>query len=665
MKETSGTRCANPTRWLVSSVAIAAVVALGGRCPAAAQVTYGTLSNFDVFNDTGEECHGFEIELEGCSSSDILYTFGEPYERYGNPSVVDFPGGVYIRYESPYDPINQVFTQATPMAPSVISPTDGHACWNGGSADYLTSGCEHFGLEVNGNPTATRYRWLVADPINTGALQPSGTKVSIPAPIWNVSPPPPNAPDQVNPVVAAAIQPPPPQQYEFGDALWVKVFKTESPEPAELDHLLTDDPAVPQEQAETEVEWMLLQASQEADGELQNEAQVGDGNESVTRRYEFYAYTGAYDHETHEAMPIDDSDPVASDIGNYIGAQMAAINLVAVVIPTPTPTPSTTTCSSLNMVWRDANNAVIQSEPYTCGADDCLGFRCIVGDEISSECYDEAQCSALCTGLCIDIQTAQLDCETLCSLGTTLPTETPTDTPGTRRPIPRCQRRRPPTRRFRRIRRPIPRCRRIRRRTPRCPIPRRTLRWTRRPIPRCPLTQPRTPLSRRIPQRTRRYLTRPTNTPVPADTPTNTPVPADTPTNPPAPTNTPSLAQSADLVLVVRQVPRSARAGRRVGVRVTVRNLGPAVATGTILSLTLTGVQPEDVATLRIPLSCSVSGTSVSCPLGDLKRRRALRRIVSLKPSTTGPIGIAISASTTAPLLNPANAIASLTVAVQ
>jgi hypothetical protein len=622
MKETSRTRSANPTRWLVSSVAIAAVVALGGSRPAAAQVTYGTLSNFDVFNDTGEECHGFEIELEGVSSTDIVYTFGEPYERYGNPSVVDFPGGVYIRYQSPYDPINQVFTQATPMAPSVISPTDGHACWNGGSADYLTSGCEHFGLEVNGNPTATRYRWLVADPINTGALQPSGTKVSIPAPIWTVSPPPPNAPDQVNPVVAAAIQPPPPQQYEFGDALWVKVFKTESPEPAELDHLLTDDPAVPQEQAETEVEWILLQASQEADGELQAEAQVGDGNESVTRRYEFYAYNGAYDHETHEARPIDDSAPVASDIGNYIGAQMAAINLVAVVIPTPTPTPSTTTCSTLNMVWRDANNAVIRSEPYTCGADDCLGFRCVVGDEISSECYDEAQCSAVCTGRCIDIQTAQLDCETLCSLGTALPTETPTDTP-TNTPVPT------PTN---------------------TPIPEDTP--TNTPVPADTATN--TP----VPADTA------TNTPLP-DTPTNTPVPADTPTNPPAPTNTPSLSHSADLAVVARQLPRIARAGRRVGVRVTVRNLGPAVATGTILSMTLTGVHAEDVATLRIPVSCSVSGTSVSCPLGDLERRRALRRIVSLKPSIAGPIGVAISASTTAPLVNPANAVASLTVTVQ
>ena len=123
--------------------------------PAFAQTTYGTLSNFDVFNNTGEDCHGFEIELDGISSADISFTFGSPYERYGDPKLVDFAGGVSVRYESPYDPVNHVFTETTPQAPSVITPTDGHACWTGGSAGYLTSGCEHFGIGMNRNPTLT------------------------------------------------------------------------------------------------------------------------------------------------------------------------------------------------------------------------------------------------------------------------------------------------------------------------------------------------------------------------------------------------------------------------------------------------------------------------------------------------------------------------------
>jgi hypothetical protein len=310
--------------------------------------TYGTLSNFDVFNDTGEDCHGFEIELHGLSSREVLSTFGEPYERYGNPIVEDFADGVYVRYVSPFDPVAQAFTQTTPMAPAVITPTDGHACWTGGSGNYLTAGCEHFGLQLTGNPSATVYRWLVADPATPGALRPSGTKVSIPAPLWSVSPPPPNAPDQIHPVIAAVIAPEPPQAFEFGDAIWVKVFKTEAPDAAELHHLVTDDPAVPQEAGETEIEWALLQASLNNNGALEQEAQIGEGNESVTRRYEFYAYTGPYDAETHEARPQHDSAPSDGEVGNYIGAQMAAINLGPLdATPTPTETPAPTATATV------------------------------------------------------------------------------------------------------------------------------------------------------------------------------------------------------------------------------------------------------------------------------------------------------------------------------
>jgi hypothetical protein len=44
-------------------VALTACLAVG-TAPALAQTTFGALSNFDVFNDTGQECHGFEIELQ-------------------------------------------------------------------------------------------------------------------------------------------------------------------------------------------------------------------------------------------------------------------------------------------------------------------------------------------------------------------------------------------------------------------------------------------------------------------------------------------------------------------------------------------------------------------------------------------------------------------------
>jgi hypothetical protein len=340
---------------------------------AVGQTTYGELSNFDVFNNTGQECHGFEIELDGVSSSDVSFTFGAPYQRYGNPSVLDFAGGVYVRYESPYDQVNHVFTQATPMAPSVITPTNGHACWTGGSADYPSSGCEHFGVGLNRPPTNTVYRWLIGDP-GTGTLQPSGTTVSIPAPTWNVAPPPGGG----NPVVRAVIPAEPPEvNQEYGDAMWVKVFVTESENHVELHHLVTDDPVVPQEPSETEVEWTILQAGppgKKGHEELANEAQVGAGKKSVTRRYEFYEYTGAYDPENHEVMCGGDGScdtPLDGELGNYIGAQIAAVNLAQAAQPTSTPTQTPTPTVS----------PTPSATPGTC-AGNCNGDGAVIVSEI-------------------------------------------------------------------------------------------------------------------------------------------------------------------------------------------------------------------------------------------------------------------------------------------
>lgn len=74
--------------------------------PVAAQaqspVMVGTLGNFDVLNNTGQEAHGFEIQLEGVSSADIFRIFGNwggtNVIRYGAGTATDYPGGVYVRW---------------------------------------------------------------------------------------------------------------------------------------------------------------------------------------------------------------------------------------------------------------------------------------------------------------------------------------------------------------------------------------------------------------------------------------------------------------------------------------------------------------------------------------------------------------------------------------
>jgi hypothetical protein len=336
---------------LPAAVLACALIGVGA---AGAQTTFGTLSNFDCFNDTGQPVHGFEIELDGLTSADVLYTSGAPWNRYGDPFKVDFAGGVYVRYVSPYDTGSNSFTKTTPMAPAVITPTDGHSCFAGAMGGaYDTSGCEHFGVSINGNPTNTVYRWLVEDPAHPGFLIPAGTKVNIPAPVW--IPPQPAAPPVVQAVIAAE---PPEAGREFGDAKWVKIFVTQFPKAVELDHMVTDDPAVPQDAAEVEVEWKLLQSKVGGgpNEEELNEAEVAGGNEAVMRRYEFYQYTGPLDAESGEAMADavgpdglhgvgtvtfnDHIDPATGEwvtttvdlstvvvVGNYIGAQIAQIDL--------------------------------------------------------------------------------------------------------------------------------------------------------------------------------------------------------------------------------------------------------------------------------------------------------------------------------------------------
>ncbi len=110
----------------------------------------------------------------------------------------------------------------------------------------------------------------------------------------------------------------------------MKVYETETEKPAELNHLLTDDPLVPQEPAQTEIEWVLMQKEKgvaNAAGNVVSQKALAGKNESVTRRYEIFKYTGPVDPEG-EATPKNEAKPEASEIGEYVGAQMDAVNIL-------------------------------------------------------------------------------------------------------------------------------------------------------------------------------------------------------------------------------------------------------------------------------------------------------------------------------------------------
>lgn len=348
-------------RLAVLKAACIGALAVLASTPAIASTAFGDLNNFDVFNDTNppQKCYGFEIELEGIHSTDITYTFD--WNHYGAPTITEVSGPkVVIRYAAKYDPATSTFQPATaytdiPSSPP--SPTDGHQCTD----TSVNIGCEHFGVGHYGAPTVVRYHWLIEDPASPGSLM-RGPAVNVATPTWIYYPPAPGQAAQVQAVIRAPE--PPPVLKEFGDAVWVKsiVTTSHSKQAIELKDLVSDDPDDPNDknwangaaenEIEVEVEWQILQtefknpgANADLFGKVEDLGENGD--DVVTRRYEFYKYAGPLDPESNEALcdnypqiPAtppnpkykEECDPETVNIlGDYIGAQMAGFNVEAVL----------------------------------------------------------------------------------------------------------------------------------------------------------------------------------------------------------------------------------------------------------------------------------------------------------------------------------------------
>uniref|UniRef100_Q01RB6 Bacterial repeat domain-containing protein n=1 Tax=Solibacter usitatus (strain Ellin6076) TaxID=234267 RepID=Q01RB6_SOLUE len=357
---------------------------------AQAPMVVGYPANFDTFNNTGAPIYGFEIEADGIQPSDVTRVFpsnfpvpaGSPCViRYCSGTVTPFPGGVYIRWMSPWDSAAQQFTISTPVYNGTVA--NGESCWTGGlGTRYPTAGCEHFGISTLKNPTNIIYRWLVPDPNNPGNLMyyaGGGTPipgapaappyVPLPQPVINVIPP---VKLGAQPVVDFQIPaPPPPAPVQFGPAQWVKVYKLELPNQVDLNDLLGGNPAVPEAPQPAEMEWKLLQYNPHSanSGVLHNQAQLGNGSHAVVRRYEHYQYTGTFDPLTHEALCADPtcSAPGPGELGAIIGAQNAAANL-------ETPSISVTKIGSgnVNGAGGAINCGVTCSANLTAGASESL-----------------------------------------------------------------------------------------------------------------------------------------------------------------------------------------------------------------------------------------------------------------------------------------------------
>ena len=323
---------------------------------ARASQAYGTVNNFDTVNDNGVPAHGFEIELDDCHSAELSYTFD--YNHYGTPKITEttaFISGawhtnVLVDYQAVWTNTGWSAYTAVPAGP--IPPTMGHQFTNPGT----NFGGEHFGVGYRTNPSKVLYFWMID---NGGHTLTRGGQVNVTTPVFNYT-----QPGVGVPAVAAAVIPAPvpvaPPAYEFSDASWVKVITTTSHTNTEvkIGDLMSIDPANPngkdwrngQTNVEVETEWQLLQIDYMSsdynptngiggpNGKLAGpNHNLGNSDDVVTYRYEYYAYVGPYDvtePPTHEAlcqMPGTDgihgtgtySNTVV--VGKFLGAQMSAL----------------------------------------------------------------------------------------------------------------------------------------------------------------------------------------------------------------------------------------------------------------------------------------------------------------------------------------------------
>jgi hypothetical protein len=312
---------------------------------ACASIAYGSINNFDTVNDTGVECHGFEIELDDIHSTDITYTYD--WNHYGTPTITEdntdpLHPKVFVRYASART--NGVWEAYTAVPSGPIAPTQGHQFTN----PSTNFGGEHFGVGYRGVPTGIKYCWLKDN--GAGVLTFAGA-VIISTPTFAYVPPAAGMPAQVQ---AAIVPPPPPapSPLEFGPASWVKEIRTTTHNNNEvkLRNLISPDPDWPDikdwrngEPDEVEVEWQILQTDYHSAGGGPNGKLEGapedlpNGDEVITRRYEFYKYVGPIDAETGEALgatTLDGTNGIGIYsntvvVGEYLGAQMSALDVDA------------------------------------------------------------------------------------------------------------------------------------------------------------------------------------------------------------------------------------------------------------------------------------------------------------------------------------------------
>jgi hypothetical protein len=313
------------------SFKLAALALWGAATLAQAQTAtiYGSLGNFDVVNNTGEDACGFQIEIEGVPYGHPIGTFN--VQRYGPATVEDYTSasgksGRRVTHKS-----SDCSTNKT--VPHPLGTPFGGTCYQWNTNTYDRSGCEHFGVHYFFPTSTVTYRWLVRDPVTVGAYVPRDPPIQIASPVYYVQPPV-LAGDA--PVVVAVIPAPPAPPARFGEPHWMKTYVRQLPRQVTLEELITENPlVVPMAAAQLETDWELIQADPPGEGGRRGRGRSQKGStldpttRTVVRRFETFAYTGPRDALTNEALCADllCKVPSPGELGEFVSAQMAAVHV--------------------------------------------------------------------------------------------------------------------------------------------------------------------------------------------------------------------------------------------------------------------------------------------------------------------------------------------------
>jgi hypothetical protein len=315
-------------RPLAAAIALStAVVVFAPATQAQTATISGSLGNFDVVNNTGQDTCGFEVELEGIPVDTLLYTFSA--NRFGAPAIAPYSTGTVSGLRVTWKSNNCSTNKTIPHQPGTAFAG---TCYQWYPATYDAAGCEHFGVGYNAPTTRVTSRWLVVDVNNPGSYVPRDPPMPVGFPTYYVAPP---VVANAAPVIVAEIQAPEPAEAPslYGPAQWVRVFRQQLPRAVTLEELVTDNPlVVPLAAGQLEANWSVIQ-TEPASGtngkrqRKQGSSTLDPSTRTVVRRYEFYEYTGAYDPITNEALCADTlcNTPATTELGDFISAQMTAV----------------------------------------------------------------------------------------------------------------------------------------------------------------------------------------------------------------------------------------------------------------------------------------------------------------------------------------------------